>query len=172
MRKYLVLTVMMLMVVISTFAQRPWKEYLIPGSLMMISGMVEGTNEALLFHYKYGFKNRFPNANNQYWDPSISWKNKYKNLDPSKGPAFPGSTDMLVAFTDGYHMMRLTKVMLDMGTISYCVNKNYREKTKHNIFNWKTVAQDFVVLSVFRTIGFHLTYSWMFQQSPEAFKLQ
>ena len=151
-------------------AQRPWKEYLVPGAAMFVSGMIEGTNEAMMFHYKYGFKNRFPEASDKFWNPAISWKNKYKNFDPTQGPAFIGSTDVLVAFTDGYHLLRVSRVFIDMGAMTYCVNKNHSDKTKYRFVNWKTIAQDFLVLSAIRTIGFHVTYSWMFQQSPEAFK--
>jgi len=163
MRKVILLFTLAFALTIQLQAQRPWKEYLIPGSLIFVSGMVEGTTETLVFHYKYGFKKVFPDASDQFWDPSISWRNKYKNGQPSQGELFPGSKDFLVAFTDGYHLTRMTKLMLDMGAVTYCANKNHPDVTRGKKVNWKTVAQDFVVLSAIRTLGFHVTYSWIFK---------
>jgi hypothetical protein len=160
--KLILLFALMYIGVSAVKAQRPWKEYLVPGTLMFLSGLTEGTNEALAFHYRQGFKRCFPGASDQFWDPSVSWKNKYKNNDPSQGPRFPGSTEVFVAFTDGYHMMRTSKLIMDMGALTYCANSNHKEKGKYRFINWKTVAQDFIVLSALRTIGFHVTYSWMF----------
>ncbi len=150
-----------------SMAQRPWKEYLVPGTLMLFSGMVDGTTEALVFHYDNGFKRTFPNANNQFWNPKVSWKNKYKNMDPAQGPRFMGSTNVFVSMTDGYHLTRTTKLILDMGAITYCANNNHPEKTKHKFINWKTVVQDFLVLSAIQTIGFHITYSMAFRLPDE-----
>lgn len=144
-------------------AQRPWKEYLIPGTMMLFAGMAEGTSEAMVWHYDKGFKKACPNANDQFWNPAISWKNKYKNNDPQQGPKFPGSMDVFVGFTDGYHMMREAKLFLDMGAMTYCINTNHNNKAKYKFLNWKTIAQDFLVLSAIRTVGFHVTYSWMFR---------
>jgi hypothetical protein len=42
-----------------------------------------------------------------FWDSATSWKRKYKNSDPTAGPAFPGATTLLVAFTDGWHLSNL-----------------------------------------------------------------
>lgn len=155
---------------LSGYAQRPWKEYLIPGTMMLFSGMVDGTTEALVFHYDRGFKRTFPNANNQFWNPKVSWKNKYKSQDPSQGPSFVGSTNVLVSLTDGYHLTRTTNLILDMGAITYCANNNHPEKTKHKYINWKTVVQDFLVLSAIQTIGFHITYSMAFRLPEEQMK--
>lgn len=38
------------------------------------------------------------------WIKSNSWKNKWKNGDPSQGEAFPLSSTALVIFTDVWHM--------------------------------------------------------------------
>jgi hypothetical protein len=73
--------------------------------LLGISGYTEGTAEALKFKYST-FQAVHPGANPGYWNPVLSWKNKYRDEDPSKGPAFFGSTTFLVWTTDGYHAMR------------------------------------------------------------------
>jgi len=38
-----------------------------------------------------------------WWDNATSWKLKYKNADPTAGPAFPGATTVLVFITDAWH---------------------------------------------------------------------
>lgn len=75
----------------------------ITGSLLFTAGAAKGFNEILHFHYR-GFAKIFPNANAQWFYPPFSFKNKYKDGDPSKGPKFPFSTSLLVMFTDQYHL--------------------------------------------------------------------
>lgn len=42
-----------------------------------------------------------------WWNQSEGWKNKYKDRDPSKGPAFPGSTTIFVWLTDAWHFFQM-----------------------------------------------------------------
>ena len=142
-------------------AQRVWKDYLVTGSFMLISGMIDGTVESLNYHYRDGFKNRIPMANNQFWNPRQSWKNKYRNGDPSQGEKFSGSTDLLICTTDGYHALHTAKQVLDVSTLVYYMGNSSCSKTKRKN-NWKNIATDFIVLSAIRSIGFHLTYSLIF----------
>jgi hypothetical protein len=76
--------------------------------LCLIAGFFDGTAETLKFH-PFGFFHVFKNAKVPFWDMNISWKNKYKNNDPSQGPKFWQSTKALVFWTDGYHRMRWFK---------------------------------------------------------------
>ena len=70
--------------------------------LLFVSGMADGTAETLRVNYS-DFKAVFPKANDQYWNPSISWHNKWKNGDIRQGEKFPLSSTALVFTTDGYH---------------------------------------------------------------------
>lgn len=72
---------------------------------MFVSGMADGLNQTLEFHYN-DFQRVFPKANPQYWNPAISWTNKYKYGNYLAGSRFPGSTTLFVGWTDGYHMTR------------------------------------------------------------------
>lgn len=47
-----------------------------------------------------------------YFDPRISWRNKYKNGDPTQGPAFPFSTSILCAITDLWHLAKNIMLVL------------------------------------------------------------
>lgn len=164
-------------------AQRKWKDYLFTGSAMFASGMIDGTIESINYHYENGFKKRCPNANDQFWNPAISWKNKYKNGNSEDGPRFTGSTNILVCTTDGYHMLRASKRSIDVLALSYYFNKNYIKISEKNYeydlkdlrkFNkrkrWKNIATDFIVLSAIRCVGFNVTYSLLF--NPKSNYLQ
>ena len=72
-----------------------------------IAGLCEAIMDTLQFHYEssifYCFKKKY------FWDPKISWYNKYKNKDPLAGPRFPGSTTLFVGLTDGWHFFKLLR---------------------------------------------------------------
>lgn len=71
--------------------------------------MLDGTIETISYHYETGFQSRFSNINNQFWNPTLSWKNKYKDGNPALGPKFMGSTTIFASTTDAYHLLRTTK---------------------------------------------------------------
>ena len=79
------------------------KNRIITGALLFTSGAAKGFNETLQFNWQ-GFHSVFPKANPQWFWPSYSFKNKYKDGDPSKGAKFPLSTSLLVMVTDQYHL--------------------------------------------------------------------
>ena len=73
------------------------------GSLFFLAGASKGFNETLQYNYN-GFQSIFPKANDQWFYPTLSFRNKYKDGDPAKGAKFPLSTSVLVMFTDQYHL--------------------------------------------------------------------
>lgn len=83
-----------------------WKiteNHLWTGGMVLVAGAAKGFNETLQFHWKE-FKRQFPKANPQWFNPAISYKNKYKNHNSQEGPKFFLSTTALVMFTDQYHL--------------------------------------------------------------------
>jgi len=68
--------------------------------LFFISGASYGITQGILFHYK---KYEKYNLNPLFWNPAISWKNKYK-IGSTTEPAFWGSTTFLAWTTDAYHL--------------------------------------------------------------------
>ncbi len=157
-------------------AQRKWKDYLLPGSSMFVSGMLDGTTESLSFHYNNGFKVHFPKINNQFWDPSVSWQNKYTNGNPDLGAKFPGSTTVFVCTTDGYHLLRALKRSVDGLTLAYYINESVQKinscpEYKHGRKKWKNTVVDFLILTAIRSAGFNLTYYALFNQQGMHYKL-
>ncbi len=74
--------------------------------LFALSGLAEAIMDTLQFHYG---KSIFKNFKQEFWDPSISWKNKYKDGEPAAGPKFWGSTTFFVGITDGWHFAKLLR---------------------------------------------------------------
>ena len=86
--------------------QRKWKlssNHLWTGGLVFLAGAAKGFNETLQFHWKE-FRRQFPGAKASWFNPSVSWKNKYRNGDPEAGARFFGSTSVFIMFTDQYHL--------------------------------------------------------------------
>jgi hypothetical protein len=144
-------------------AQIKLKQYILPGTAMFLSGMLDGTIESINYHYENGFKREVQGADDQFWNPELSWKNKYKNGDPTQGSKFYGSTSALVFTTDAYHALRASKNILNTFTIVYSINGTCAEKTSFKK-KWKKIAMDAVVLTAMRTIGFYTTYNIIFKQ--------
>jgi hypothetical protein len=125
-----------------------WKS-LVP---MTVAGMADGVNEEISHHYR-DFKRIFPNASDQFWDPKISWTNKYKNGDYTQGRKFFGSTTFLVWTTDGYHMTRMVKNTMIVTSIG--LNVGSKRGFKH-------FAKRAIMHTAAYHLGFFLTYDLAF----------
>ena len=94
--------------------------------LTIFAGLSEAVMDTLQFHF---YKSPFAKYNNQFWNPQLSWRNKYKKGDPSLGPKFPGSTTIFVSLTDGWHLFKLLRnLFLFVGLCLIaipCLNINY-----------------------------------------------
>jgi hypothetical protein len=106
------LLILLLLFSVTAAAQEPtvkknkWKidkNKVVTGSLVFVAGSAKGFNETLQFNYKI-FEKTFPGANKQWFDPKVSWRNKYEGGNPDNGPKFFLSTSALVMFTDQYHL--------------------------------------------------------------------
>lgn len=61
----------------ATFAQKfKWKSAITPSALSFVGGASWGAHEALTHHWPTVHK-KFPGLNPQYWNPALSWENKY-----------------------------------------------------------------------------------------------
>ncbi len=113
-------------------SQNPYKfkakEHIAPVTLMFLAGAADGLNQVINYRYA-GFKKAFPHANDQYWYPAFSFKNKYQNGDRTQGAAFPGSTGALVFVTDGHHLTRFAEKLFIAGAVSITFTQERK--------NWK-----------------------------------
>ena len=118
---------------------------------MFVSGMADGLNQTLEFHYS-DFQRIFPKANPQYWNPAISWTNKYKYHNQFAGPAYPGSTTTLVGLTDAYHMTRTIEHGFIVTAIYFKISIGESKKV------WQYVLEALSYLAVNR-LGMVLVYN-------------
>lgn len=78
-------------------------------ALLVLAGISNGIMDTLQFHYHasvfpQGEGDTLLGGSRQYFDPLISWRNKYKNGDPEQGPAYFGSMTVFVFLTDAWHL--------------------------------------------------------------------
>jgi hypothetical protein len=125
-----------------------WRKEIAPIVSMFLAGAANGVNQDLLFHY-HEFESTFPNANPQYWNPDISWRNKYLNGDPAQGEKFLGSSTIFSGFTDGYHSTILARNLFI--TTSICLSPQTR--------GWKPFLTKTLVYSLSYGLGFELVYA-------------
>lgn len=71
---------------------------------IIIAGISNAIMDVLQFRYSNSIFSRFKNQN--WWNPDLSWRNKWKNGDPSQGEKFWGSSRWFVRFTDAWHFFQ------------------------------------------------------------------
>ena len=141
--------------------QKLLNKWLWPGTSMFVSGMLDGTIESINYHYMNGFQPVFPHANPQFWNPSVSWVDKYKNNNPNMGPKYFGSTTFLSFTTDAYHLLRTGRNITDAFTLAFYVD---RQCLHYKQTSFKQVLIDALILAAIRDIGFNTTYSLIFRE--------
>lgn len=116
--------------------------------LLLFAGSFEGIMDTLQFHY---YNSIFIKFNNQsFWNPEVSWGNKWKAGDPLNGPAFWGSSSAFVSLTDAWHLFKLFRnVFLFVGISSIAYNAD----TIFHLFIYVVIAR-----SVYG-LGFWITYN-------------
>ncbi len=121
----------------------------VTGGLLFLAGASKGFNETLQFHPGFFFR-KYPKASRQWFDPKISWQNKYKNGDRLQGPRFPLSTTLLVGFTDQYHLNTMINRVAWTSAIIIKLGEG-KKPLKHYIF-------DAIYYSACHQAGFALMY--------------
>jgi|KBSSwiS6_1023812.scaffolds.fasta_scaffold13810_1 hypothetical protein len=125
------------------------KNKYITGGLVFLGGAAKGFNETLQFHWK-SFHARFPKANPNWFNPAVSWRNKYENDDPNKSAKFPLSTSVLVFLTDQYHLNNF----INRGAITAALVIKIGEKKKR----FSYYVKDFLFYTACYQAGWSLTY--------------
>lgn len=122
---------------------------ILTGGLVFVAGASKGFNETLQFHWSY-FRKKFPKADPLWFNPAVSWKNKYKNNNRLEGPKFPLSTSVLVAFTDQYHLNTFINRLAWTSTVVIKIGEG-KKPLKHYLL-------DLLYYTVCHQAGFALTY--------------
>jgi len=82
--------------------------------LAFLAGTMDAVQDKLQFHYEASV---FPRGDDkllggteQFWNPAISWKNKWKDGQKANGERFIFSSTALVFITDGWHLFQFFKL--------------------------------------------------------------
>jgi len=129
----------------------------ITGGLIFLAGASKGFNETLTFHWT-SFHKKFCNASPRWFNPKVSWRNKYKDNDPGKGARFPLSTSVLIMFTDQYHLNNF--INRTSWTIATVIKIGEKKKP------FKYYLKDLLYYSFCHQAGFALTY-YPFTDNPD-----
>ena len=124
------------------------KTYIFKLSLFVLIGVTSAAMDTVSHHYAGSVFESF--GYDQFFDPSISWLNKYKDCDPSKGEAFLFASTWLSWTTDFWHMAKFA--MLNCLTIAALPKMS----------KWWHYVVAFVSLRVAFQIGFTLCYDYLF----------
>ena len=135
-------------VINSITAQINYKSVIAPSALSFLSGASWGLHETTAHHWDK-FQTRFPNANPQFWNPAISWQNKYVDGNPELG-----RNDKLIWTSDAKHILASTNQVLIFG--AGCTIFIGRK------VSWKEYALRVAGSAVGYTIGNSLTYNWIY----------
>lgn len=131
---------------------------------LLLAGISNGVHDTLQHHYGSSIFRTWTDSRQQFWNPEISWRNKYKkddtgNLVRPLRPAFPGSTTALVFVTDGWH---LTKTLYH-GALRICLILALSLAIRlHNKQHWNIAlwVLAWFVLAGIQAVGFHIM-SWL-----------
>ncbi len=89
--------------------------------LIILAGISEAVMDKVQFHYN---KSIFSKLNGLFWDPSISWKNKWKS--DLKTERFKGSSNIFVFTTDAWHLFKfLRNLFLFIGIPLICYDTEH-----------------------------------------------
>lgn len=128
--------------------QYNWKRPLVAGSAAFVSGAAWGLHEKTMHHWPQ-FQQRFPRANPQYWNPAISWTNKYRDWPEDKR-----LRNVPVQFTDAKHLL----ASVNQGalfTAGVVITLGDRRPLWH-------YAADIAITSACYSIGNRLTFNWIY----------
>lgn len=108
---------------------------------VFIAGLAEGVMDFLQFHFL---------VHNKFWNPDISWKNKWKDGNPLKGEKFWQSSRALVFLTDGWHLMKFVRNLFIFA--SFLVLPDY---------SFAYLLMWVLLMRLLYGIGFTITYKYL-----------
>lgn len=114
------------------------RKHIAPAALVFSSGIFEGVMDHLQFHY---------DGSDPFWQPDISWKNKYRNRDPAQGMTFRGR--YMVFTTDGWHLMKFGR----NATLFAAITIKMSEKKK-----WYVYLAEGAAYWAINRAGFNVSY--------------
>jgi len=124
------------------------------GVLLFISSVANGIMDKLMFHYAISI---FKNLNPSFWNPLVSWKNKWKNGNKSEGERFLGSSTIFVNLTDAWHLFKsIMSNSIRIIVVILLLELFDVDGVKNNII---FAAIFYIAIFAVQSFGFHLFYT-------------
>lgn len=116
----------------------------LPVLLMLGAGFFNGSADTMRDKMSLSV---FAKWDQQFWNPRISWKNKYVDWDKGdRQPAFFLSTTALVFLTDGWHLANTLSLLC----IKLALLLMWRPS------GWQQISIAFILVSIGYSSGWHL----------------
>lgn len=115
--------------------------------LIVIAALSKAVKDTLNFHYGNSIFSKLQLE--QWWNPSISWVNKYKSAQDLR-PKFWGSTTIFVMITDAWHLFDFLQLVSFLLAIIFYSKMIY-------------FVVDFVIFYIIFCCIFELFYSLIFK---------
>jgi hypothetical protein len=128
--------------------------------LLFIAALSNSVMDVISFKFDISIFSHLKKWEN-WFNPSQSWKNKYKNKNPQNGAAFFGSTTFLVWITDAWHFFKM--IMLSCFSIAIILGINSIAFSNYN--TTKLIAIDislFLIIKTFHGLVFELFWKNLF----------
>lgn len=126
-----------------------YKTAIAPTTLSFLSGAAWGLHEKTAHHWS-DFAKRFPNANPQFWNPELSWRNKYIGGNPELG-----RNNKLIWTSDAKHILASSNQILAFG--AGCTIFIGRK------VSWKEYALRIAGSAVGYTVGNYVTFDLLYK---------
>lgn len=122
-------------------------------ALLFLAGGCKAVMDTLQFHYGNSV---FAGAQHpQFWNPRLSWTNKYQDGNPAQGAAYPGSTTCLVFLTDGWHLFQFLFLTCYELIIVLLLRQAWH-------WRWPALLGTFLGMKVFFGLSFELFFAGIF----------
>ena len=84
--------------------------YILSVLFFALAGIGSALMDTLQFHWStFRWKDK---VNEQWWNPFLSWRNKYVDGDPKKGLKYKGWLGWMSNFLDAWHFIKMTSIFL------------------------------------------------------------
>jgi hypothetical protein len=83
---------------------------------IFIAAILNASMDVVSTKWVKSFFNKHLKKYEQFFNPQLSWRNKWKNGDPKQGERFPLSSTMLVFLTDWWHLAKSSMIL------SFCIS--------------------------------------------------
>ena len=129
--------------------------------LIFLAGIANAIMDTTQFHFEQSI---FRKLNKQWWDGTVSWKNKYINrvVRCGKRKILNGLFNYPVLLTDAFHLFKsLMIIFICLAVVFYTPISVKFIAFDHKICN---ILIDFVILRSSFGLGFVMFYNWILRK--------